>query len=211
MIRQHAIRHGVVCTRTTPAAIAQRLRNAFLRCFRALAVAGVALLSLLPAPAAAQPALAGGLMQAAAVAAAPYPPPGCSAHVSSTVVAAGGSVTVSGNCFRAGSAVTVRLDSTILTRAFANGSGVATTTVTIPPATSLGTHTISLTGVQPNGLPIYEPVQITVVSPVRPAHPARPARPHPAPLIPVAESAAAMVALAGGGSVLLRRRRTHRR
>ncbi|GAA1880447.1 hypothetical protein [Streptantibioticus ferralitis] len=153
------------------------------------------------------PALAESADPQPTVLAAAYPPPTCVAQVSATTVPAGGQLTVSGNCFRPGSPVTVRLDTTVLARVTANASGVATTTVTIPISTSIGSHTISLSGVRPTGIPLEESAHIQVV-----AGPTAAQHTHyqnTGSLMPVGGSAAAAV-LVGGGSVILRRRRSHR-
>lgn len=114
-------------------------------------------------PAVAQAAADPATVLGVALPAQPYPPPGCAAQVDSTVVSAGDDVTVSGNCFRRFSTVTIRLDGTILATAIADSTGVVTETVTIPGSTPAGTHTITLSGVRPTGLPLTLSVDIQVV------------------------------------------------
>lgn len=166
------------------------------------AAAGAALAAALPAPAIAQPAAPEHTTVAA------YPPPTCFAQVSSTTVPAGGQLTVSGDCYRPGSQVTIKLDTTVLARVIADSSGVATATVTIPPGTPPGTYKISLTGVKSSGVPLVETAQIQVVSGLRTAHPS--GQGGTATPLAVGGSAAAAV-VAGGGGLVLRRRRGHHR
>lgn len=144
--------------------------------------------------------------QPAAAAAAPYPPPGCSEQLSSTVVQAGQQISVTGNCFAPGSQVTVQLDTTVLTTVAADASGVAKATVTIPSSTTLGTHQISMSGLGSSGIPLTETASITVVFGLTAE--SRPVPHHGFPLLPAAVSTAA--ALLGGGA-FLRRRRAGRR
>lgn len=136
--------------------------------------------------------------------AAAYPPPTCFAQVSSTTVVAGGQLTVSGNCFRPGSGVAVKLDTRRLAIVSADAGGVATATVTIPADTGAGSHIISLSGVRCTGVPLVESVRIQVVARMS-AAPRHTGDNHTATPLEVGGTAA--TAAVAGGAVLLRRRR----
>jgi hypothetical protein len=114
------------------------------------------------------------LLAPAAQAGPTYPPSAPSISLSSTVVDPGQGVTVTGTGFEALSAVAVswtgpgaRGMSVALpfgTRALtANASGAATTTITF---TLAGTHTITMTGVDPSGAPVSltATVQVTAAA-----------------------------------------------
>ncbi|MGP3953664.1 hypothetical protein [Streptomyces sp. 7N604] len=158
----HTPAEGVI-TRARIAADNAR-RAGWRRWATAAASVGIALAALLSAVTPAQATVANPSVAAAAPTA-DYPPPACTLTLSSTVVRAGGSLTVSGRCFRPFSLVSVRLDATLLTFAVANGSGVATATVTIPRSTSTGLHQISMSGVNANGAPLTESASILVTPP----------------------------------------------
>ncbi|MEZ0092433.1 hypothetical protein [Streptacidiphilus sp. EB129] len=82
-----------------------------------------------------------------------YPPAQCAASLSSTVVPVGGSLTVSGPGFASESSVSIDLLSTVvhLKTAEAEDNGTVTAEVDIPRRVDPGTHTIRLTGKNPDG------------------------------------------------------------
>ncbi|MGP3924100.1 hypothetical protein [Streptomyces sp. 8N616] len=158
----HALAEGVITRARIAADDARRARRR--RWTTAAASVGIALAALLSAVTPAHATAANPSVTAAAPTA-DYPPPACALTLSSTVVRAGGSLTVSGRCFRPFSLVSVRLDSVLLAQDVANGSGVATATVTIPRTTSSGVHRISMSGVDANGAPLTESASILVTPP----------------------------------------------
>jgi LPXTG-motif cell wall-anchored protein len=93
---------------------------------------------------------------------------------SSTTVTAGGQITLSGNGWKAGSTVTLTLNSTpvALGTATVDASGAFTKTVTIPADTAAGTHTITVSGTDPAGAPRTVSVTITVSAAATTAAPA---------------------------------------
>lgn len=95
-----------------------------------------------------------------------YPPTQCQALVNSTLVVAGGNVTISGAGFGPNTSVSIELLSSPvhLATVTAGSGGDVTETVTIPATTSPGTHTLTLTGVDPSGSPRQLTVSITVKS-----------------------------------------------
>ena len=94
--------------------------------------------------------------------------------VSSSTVTAGGQITISGNGWKAGSTVTLTLNSTpvALGTATVDASGAFTKTVTIPADTTAGTHTITVSGTDPAGAPRTVSVTITVSAAATTAAPA---------------------------------------
>ena len=82
-----------------------------------------------------------------------YPPAQCTAAVSSTVVPQGGSLTVSGPGFAPESSVSIDILSQVvhLKTAEAEGNGRVRARVRIPDDFEEGSHTLMLTGTNPDG------------------------------------------------------------
>ncbi len=82
-----------------------------------------------------------------------YPLGQCQLVLSSTVVPAGNSVTVSGSGFAADSQVVIAIvpPGTVLATAMTNLAGSLDQTVTIPPSTPPGRYTLTATGKDPSG------------------------------------------------------------
>lgn len=82
-----------------------------------------------------------------------YPPAQCTASVSSTVVPVGGSLTVTGPGFASESSVSIDLLSAVvhLKTAEAEDDGTVRARVEIPRRVEEGTHTVRLTGRNPDG------------------------------------------------------------
>ncbi len=101
-------------------------------------------------------------------AAQPYPPSGgCSLGLSSSVVPAGGSVTVSAtgsSCYAPGTPVTLTFtsDPVSLGTVNANANGQFSTTVTIPSNATAGTHTITASGASASGGTLVLSASVTV-------------------------------------------------
>ncbi len=101
-------------------------------------------------------------------AAQPYPPSGgCSLALSSSVVPAGGTVTVStagSPCYAPGATVTLTFasDPVTLGTVTANANGQFSATATIPSNASAGTHTITASGTGANGSTLVLSASLTV-------------------------------------------------
>ncbi len=87
-----------------------------------------------------------------------------SVHTSEPSVAPGGSITVTDTGWKAGSTETLTLHSTPVTlgTTTAKDDGSISKTVTIPVDTTLGTHTISVSGTDPSGKAATHSVTIEV-------------------------------------------------
>jgi LPXTG-motif cell wall-anchored protein len=115
---------------------------------RVFVAAGVALVAL-ATPAAAQQ----------------YPPPVNSFTVSDTTPTPGQTITATAQTFAAGASVTMTLtsDPVVLATATADGSGVVSTSATIPADTTLGSHTLTAAGDAPDGSTLSLTVSLNVV------------------------------------------------
>jgi hypothetical protein len=85
---------------------------------------------------------------------------------SSSSVAAGKTMTVSGSGYAPGSTVTVLIYSEpqVLTTVVADASGNFTVTVTVPAGLAAGTHTLVASGVDTNGVARYVTLPVTVTA-----------------------------------------------
>lgn len=91
-----------------------------------------------------------------------YPPEGNTITSSDTSVAPGGTMVLGIQICRPSSTATFQLDSAALATATANSSGVASTSVTIPSSTSVGSHTIQGACTGANGQPLTLVLGITI-------------------------------------------------
>ena len=84
--------------------------------------------------------------------------------VSTTTPTAGGTMTISGDGFAPGASLTITLhsDPVVLATATADANGAYSVTVTIPAATTPGTHQIVVSGLGPDGQPRESVVTIEV-------------------------------------------------
>lgn len=103
-------------------------------------------------------------MQTPALAA--YPPAGCALAISTTSVAPGHTVTVSGCGLLPGSVVTITLEPSnqVLATVTVDASGAFSATVTIPSNLALGTYSITATGTAADGSPLSQTTSLTVAA-----------------------------------------------
>ena len=103
-------------------------------------------------------------MQTPALAA--YPPAGCGLATSTTSVAVGNSVTVSGCGLLPGSTVTITLEpgAQVLATVTVDSSGAFSATVTIPSDLALGSYSITATGTAGDGSPLTQTTSLTVAA-----------------------------------------------
>lgn len=105
------------------------------------------------------------VLMAAPAAAQQYPPAVNSLTVSDTTPSPGQTITIQGRTFAAGATVTITLasDPVVIASGSADDAGVVTVEGTIPTDTTLGTHTITAAGDDPEGDPLSLTVSINVV------------------------------------------------
>lgn len=133
-----------------------------------------------------------------------YPPGRAELEVSSSSVAPGGSLTVSGDGFRPGSSVAIDLfsDPVRLATVTADATGGINTAVTIPTTTSAGQHTIEASGVTPAGEALVLSATITVGGDL--------VRTGSSSTAPLTAAGAGLVLLGAAALVVTRRRRASR-
>lgn len=107
-----------------------------------------------------------GVLLAGPAAAQEYPPTFEGVAISSPNVVAGGSFTVSGEGWLAGSEVELELrsDPVSLGTAKVNAEGSFSTGVTIPSSVPAGDHTLVVTGIDANGEPRVEQLAVVVAA-----------------------------------------------
>jgi len=95
-----------------------------------------------------------------------YPPPANGIFISDSTVFAGQTIIIQAGVFAPGSTVTFNFFSqpVLLGTAAADASGVATLEATIPANATPGTHTITASGIAPDGSPLELSTSITVLA-----------------------------------------------
>lgn len=95
-----------------------------------------------------------------------YPPPTNGIFISDSTVFAGQTIIIQAGVFAPGSTVTFNFFSqpVLLGTAAADASGVATLEATIPANATPGTHTITASGIAPDGSPLELSTSITVLA-----------------------------------------------
>lgn len=144
-----------------------------------------------------------------------YPPGQFGVFVSDTTVVPGQTITISAGVFSPGSTVTFTFFSQPVTlgSATADADGVATIEATIPLNATPGTHTITASGVAPDGSPLEVSTTVTVLAAddgvaaagaggIAGGLPRTGEEP-----LPLARIAAALLAVGGGLLFVTRRRR----
>jgi hypothetical protein len=94
----------------------------------------------------------------------PYPPKGARVGVSDSTVTPGQTIVVSGSKWFPGSTVNVSFDDPVEKTAQVDGSGNFATSITIPTATRLGQHTITVTGLAANDVAATRTLVVNVLA-----------------------------------------------